>query len=140
MTVRIVSYNILVPKYANRPEYYHKCQPEFLQFNHRWNLIESELKNEIVRYENSIICLQEVSLTILPQLELFFRRMNYSFFHNLYGRAHDDYMGVGLAIPLSMELTSISMIKIGDRIQSRIKLREKYASFYAWDGIYINML
>ncbi|CAF3917607.1 unnamed protein product, partial [Rotaria sp. Silwood1] len=118
MTVRIVSYNILVPIYGNCPDHYYKCRPEFLQTDYRWNLIQSHLEHEIVHHENTIICLQELSLTLLPKLELFFRRLNYTFFHNLYGPRREDYMGVGIAIPVSMQLNSISYIKIGDHIRS----------------------
>jgi mRNA deadenylase 3'-5' endonuclease subunit Ccr4 len=130
MTVRIVSYNLLVPILANRPANYPKCQPQFLGTEHRWNLIQSDLKKEMVQHENTIICLQEISFTLIPELELFFRRLNYTFFHSLYGPRSLDYMGVGMAIPLSMQLNSISMIKIGDLIQSTIKRREQEVDLY----------
>lgn len=124
MTVRVVSYNLLVPMYANRPEHYYKCQIEFLQIEYRWKLIQSQLEQEIIQNENTIICLQELSLTLLPQLELFFRRLNYSFFHNLYGKQRNDYMGVGMAIPIHMQLNNIFIIKIGDYISSMCKKLE----------------
>jgi endonuclease/exonuclease/phosphatase family metal-dependent hydrolase len=124
MTVRIVTYNILVPIYADEPEHYAKSQPQFLKTDYRWNLIQSQLEQEIVHHENTVICLQEVSLVMLPRLQLFFRRLNYSFFHNLYGGHWNDYMGVGMAIPVSMQLSGISYIKIGDHIRSICKLRE----------------
>ncbi|CAF1619639.1 unnamed protein product [Rotaria sp. Silwood1] len=132
MTVRIVSYNILVPIYGNCPDHYYKCRPEFLQTDYRWNLIQSHLEHEIVHHENTIICLQELSLTLLPKLELFFRRLNYTFFHNLYGPRREDYMGVGIAIPVSMQLNSISYIKIGDHIRSISKLHEKKTNIFTW--------
>jgi exonuclease III len=47
------------------------------------------------------------------------------FFHNLYGWRHNDYMGIGIAIPVSMELKSMSVIKIGDHIRSFSKPRNK---------------
>ena len=132
MTVRIVSYNLLVPAYGNRPEYYFKCQPEHLQTDYRWKLIQSELEQEIAHHENTVLCFQEVSLVLLPTLELFFRRLNYSLFHNLYGTRHDDYMGVAMAIPLSMQLNSISIIKIGDHIRSMCKPHEKQKNLLTW--------
>ena len=125
MTVRVVSYNLLVPIYANQPEYYYKCNPQFLQTEYRWKLIQSQLEQEITQNENTVICLQELSLTLLPKLELFFRRLNYSFFHNLYGYGPNDYMGVGIAIPVSMQLNNMSIIKLGDYIRSISKKREK---------------
>jgi mRNA deadenylase 3'-5' endonuclease subunit Ccr4 len=132
MTVHIVSYNLLVPIYANQPDQYSKCQHKFLQTDHRWNLIQSHLEQEITHHNNTIICLQELSLPLLPKLELFFRRLNYTFFHNLYGGRYNDYMGVGMAIPLSMEINSISFIKIGDHLRSMTKPREKKTSLLTW--------
>ncbi|CAF1407238.1 unnamed protein product [Adineta steineri] len=124
MTVRIVSYNILVPIYADQPEYFFKCQPEFLKTDYRWNLIESQLEQEIVNHENTIICLQELSLTLFPKFELFFRRLNYSLTHSLYGQQYNDYMGVGIAIPISMQLKTVSIIKMGDHLKSMKKSQE----------------
>ncbi|UJR12068.1 hypothetical protein I4U23_016246 [Adineta vaga] len=124
MSVRIVSYNIFAPVYAVRPKHYFKCQPQFLKTDYRWNLIQNQLEQEIVNHENTIICLQEVSLILVPELELFFRRLNYSFFHNLFGQMRNDYMGgIGMAIPNSMQLNSMSIVKIEDRIRSMIKPR-----------------
>ncbi|CAF3979604.1 unnamed protein product [Adineta steineri] len=126
MTVRIVSYNIFAPVYADRPDHYFKCKPEFLKSDYRWNLIRCHLKKEIDDHENTIICLQEVSLWFLPKLELFFRQLNYIFFHNLFGQQRNDYLsGVGIAIPISMQLSSISIIKISDHIRSMTQPREK---------------
>jgi mRNA deadenylase 3'-5' endonuclease subunit Ccr4 len=70
MTVRVVSYNLLVPILADRPEHRSKCQPRFLKTNYRWNLIQSQLEQEIVHHENTVICLQELSL-ILHSLKSF---------------------------------------------------------------------
>ena len=132
MTVRIVSYNILVPLYADRPEYYTKCDPKHLKTDYRWNLIEKELEREIIRHENTIICLQELALELIPHVELFFRRMNYSFFHHLYGVRTNGYMGVGMAIPLSMELKTMSFNKMGDRIRSMSKFPENKNNLLTW--------
>ncbi|CAF1263517.1 unnamed protein product [Rotaria sordida] len=131
MTVRILSYNILVPSYADQPEIYSKCQPKFLKTDYRWNLIRSQLVQEIQNHENTIICLQELSLTLLPEFELFFRQLNYTLFHHLYGRRHNDCMGTGIAIPASMELNSLYIIRIGDFIHSISKPREKQANSLA---------
>jgi endonuclease/exonuclease/phosphatase family metal-dependent hydrolase len=92
-------------------------------------LIEAQLEQEIVHHENTIICLQEMSLPLLPKLELLFRRLNYSLFHNLYGHRGNDYMGVSMAIPLSMQVNSISYIKIGDHIRSLSKRQENENNF-----------
>lgn len=125
MTFRIVSYNILVPVFGENPEGYPKCQPKYLATNYRWNMIQIQLEQEIVQHKNTIICLQELSLTLLGEVELFFRRMNYSLFHHLYGSRRMDYMGVGIAIPISMQLNLIRYINIGDHIHSIGKVREE---------------
>lgn len=124
MTVRIVSYNLLVPIYAEQTDYYIKCQSEYLQRDYRWNLIAAELEREIRGYENTIICLQEVSLSMLSKLEVLFHRLNYSLFSNLYGGLWNDYMGVGIAIPMAIQVDNISYVKIGDHIRSICKQRE----------------
>ena len=124
MTVRIVSYNLLVPIYAEQADHYIKCQSKYLQRDYRWNLIEAELEREIREHENTIVFLQELSLPMLSKLEVLFHRLNYSLFSNLYGGSWNDYMGVGIAIPISMQLDDISYIKIGDHIRSICKDRE----------------
>ena len=123
MTVRIVSYNLLVSIYAEQEDYYIKCQSKYLQRDYRWNLIQAELEKEILHQENTIVCLQELCLSMLPKLELFFRRLKYTLFSNLYGGAWNDYMGVGVAIPMSMQINEISYVKIGDYIRSICKPR-----------------
>lgn len=123
MTIRIVSYNLLVPIYAEQEDYYIKSQSKYLQRDYRWKLIQNELEKEILHHENTIICLQELGLFMLPKLELFFHRLKYSLFSNLYGGLYNDYMGVGIAIPMSMHVNDISYVKIGDHIRSICKPR-----------------
>jgi len=108
MSIRIVSYNLLVPIYAEQSDYYIKCEPKFLKADYRWNLIQTHLEEEIIHHENTIICLQELSLSMLPKLELFFRRLKYSLFSNLYGGRGNDYMGVGIAIPTVKNATRLT--------------------------------
>ena len=121
MSVRVVSYNILVPKLAEKPGTYYKCDPRFLKANYRWNLLQSMLKNEIISHRNTIICLQELSRTMLPKLKAFFLRMNYVLYSKPYGQYRNDYLGIGIAIPASMELTAVSFIDIGDEIRSQLR-------------------
>ena len=126
MAMRIVSYNLLVPMLAEEPGYYFKCHPRFLKKQYRLNLIQHELQQEISRHRNTIVCLQELSRGSLPEMQAFFRRLNYTLIHKLYGERYNDHMGVGIAIPASMKLNSVSMIKVADQLRSR--LREKQAS------------
>jgi endonuclease/exonuclease/phosphatase family metal-dependent hydrolase len=133
MTVRVVSFNLLVPIYAGA-DVYIQCQPRFLATNYRWNLIESHLEEEITHHENTIICLQELSLVLLPKLELFFHRHNYILYRDLYGNRRNDYMGVGIAIPRSMQLNSISYIKMGDHLRSVAKPHATQSNLLTWVG------
>lgn len=45
---RVVSHNILVPTGVKNPKKYPKCQPEYLEKNYRWKMIESKLEQEII--------------------------------------------------------------------------------------------
>jgi len=87
------------------------------------------LQQEIANNKNTIICLQELSGTMLPKIRLFFHRLNYILFHKLYGQSGNDYMGVGIAIPAAMKLTSVSFINIGNQIRSH--LRDKQSNIFA---------
>ena len=131
MTVHIVSYNLLVPIYAEEPGYYIKSRPEFLTTGYRWRLIQSQLQREIRLHENTIICLQELSNTMLSKLNKLFRQMNYKFYHSLYGNRYNDYMGVGIAVPVSMQLISTNFISVGDRLRSTMEPHEKQCGLIA---------
>lgn len=120
MSVRIVSYNLLVPKLAEQPGFFYKCNPNYLRWEYRWNLIQFRLKQEILYNRNTIICLQEVSHQTLPQIQLFFKGLKYVLLSNLYGDDFQDNMGVAIAIPDSIKVTSVLFIKIGDQIRSRL--------------------
>lgn len=128
MTFRIVSYNLLVPIYAERPDHYRSCDEKYLQRDYRWPLIRSELENEIRQNQNTIVCLQELSLDFLPRLELFFHQLNYTFYHHLYGNQSNDFMGVGIAIPTSIQLNEIHYIRIGNLLESINKSIEQQST------------
>ena len=132
MALRVVTYNLLVPLLAEEPEYYRQCRPEFLRIGYRWTLIQSQLEQEILSNQNTIICLQEVSRTLLPLLKAFFHRLNYRLFARLYGVQRNDFMGVGLAIPKSMRVTSENSVRVGDYLRSTFRSRQKSSSLSAW--------
>jgi hypothetical protein len=58
--------------------------------------------------------------------------MNYTLFDSLYGEKFNDYMGVALAIPISMQLISKNSIKIGDYLRSNIESFKKDSSLFVW--------
>ena len=132
MTIRVVSYNVLVPIFTSIPYYYHTSERRFLKADYRWNLIRSQLEQEIVNHENTVVCLQELSRSLLPKFEEFFRQFNYTLHYDLYGKIYNDYMGVGIAVPSLMHISTVSMIKVGDRIRSMTKLRETNQSLFSW--------
>ncbi|UJR17065.1 hypothetical protein I4U23_003962 [Adineta vaga] len=132
MAVRLVTYNILVPALAEEPGYYIESRPEYLRIDYRWKLIKSQLEKEIRSHKNTIICLQEVSNTLLPTLQSFFQQMNYKLFESLYGNHYNDYMGVAVAIPNTMSLIYQNTINIGDYIRSTIQSADKDPRASAW--------
>ncbi|UJR20454.1 hypothetical protein I4U23_023583 [Adineta vaga] len=140
MTIRIVSYNILVSIYASLPYYYHKSEWRFLKTDYRWNLITSQLEQEINNHENTIICLQELSQSIISKFQEFFHQLNYTFYYDLYGEIYNNYMGVGIAVPASIEIDHMSMIKIGDHIRSMSKFRETQSSIFSWTSSWYNSM
>ena len=123
MSIRVVSYNVLVPIYADQPDFYIHSDPRYLKTNYRWNLIKSQLEQEITNHQNTIICLQELSRTLLSDFEELFKKYNYTLHYCLYGGPHNDYMGVGIAVPASMHVNKRSMIKIGGYIRSMTRPR-----------------
>ncbi|CAF1092396.1 unnamed protein product [Adineta ricciae] len=140
MTIRIVSYNILVPIYASLPYYYHKSERRYLETDYRWNLTTSQLKQEINDHENTIICLQELSRTLISKCEEFFRELNYTFYYDLYGQIYNNYMGVGIAVPPSIQITHMSMLKISDHIRSLSRPRETLSGMFSWIRPWYNFI
>lgn len=131
MTVRVVSFNLLVPVYATSDSYI-RCDPEHLNMNNRWKLIQSQLDWEIRNHANTIICLQELSLVMLQRLDVFFHRHQYVLYSDLYGHRRNDYMGVGIAIPISMQLNSVSYIRMGDHLRTIAKPNIPPATLLTW--------
>ena len=131
MAVRVVTYNLLVPKLAEEPGYFSQSRPEYISIQYRWRLIQRQLAKEIQTHPNTIICLQEVSRGLLRELQTFFHRMHYTFFESRYGNEHNDFMGVGIAIPAAMKLLSKDFITIGDHLRSTIDYLAKKGSLSA---------
>ncbi|UJR20455.1 hypothetical protein I4U23_023584 [Adineta vaga] len=132
MSIRVVSYNVLVPIYADQPDYYYRCERRFLKTDYRWKLIRSQLEQEITSHENTILCLQELSRTLLSKFQEFLYLFNYTLHYRLYGQPYNDHMGVGIAVPASLKVTDISMIRIGDHIRSIVKRRGAHLNVFSW--------
>jgi 2',5'-phosphodiesterase len=96
-SVRVVSYNVLSSHLAD-PSWFWTCKPEHLEASFRLEKIKMKLKAEID--QESIICLQEVSLCWSGAFHQFFSENNYHFITALYGSGFTGYMGVAIAVPL----------------------------------------
>ena len=129
MNFRVVSYNLLVPIYADQPEYYSKCHPEHLQTNFRLKLILTQLEREMTQQRNVIFCLQELCQTFVELLLPFFQRHKYQLIFRLYGQAHNDYMGVGIAVPNSLRVHPERPIRVGEYVRPLGKAAEPKRNF-----------
>lgn len=112
MSHRIVSYNILSSHLAN-PEHFASCDPVHLDANNRLEQILAKLTPYI--QQQSIICLQEVSITWAGPLHAFFAAHGYYFTTAQYGGAFNNYMGVGIAWPLARyQALDIDITRLSD--------------------------
>ncbi|CAF1392700.1 unnamed protein product [Adineta ricciae] len=132
MSVRIVTYNLLLPILAEQPGNYVASRPEYLKTEYRWKLIRSQLEQEIHSYKNTIICLQEVSNTLLSTLQAFFHQMNYKFFESLYNNKHNDYRGVALAVPANLPLIYKNAVTIGEHLRLTIQSFDATFNSLSW--------
>ena len=112
--MRVVTYNVLSSSLAD-PWHFPSCKPEFLDKDYRYGKLLEVLEEEVK--EGSIICLQEVSQLWYGKLQAFFTARGYVFNARLYGGAFNDYMGVGIAAPLSTyEVTGVHTERVGDML------------------------
>ena len=94
---RFVTYNVLASHLAE-PSHFRHCQPEFLDRDYRMKLIKETLLAEM--RQHSVIALQEIGQEWAEELHAFFIQHGYYFICRHYGSKFNDYMGVGLAVPL----------------------------------------
>jgi mRNA deadenylase 3'-5' endonuclease subunit Ccr4 len=113
--VRAVTYNLLSSSLAEA-SHFPECKPEYLASEYRYAKIEAMLQEEIDK--GSILCLQEVSQLWYGKLQTFFVASGYSFHCRLYGNPWNDYMGVGIALPLNKySLDDVQTVRIADMLQ-----------------------
>jgi exonuclease III len=93
-TVRIVSYNVLSSSLGGK-DYFTSCNPEDLVPATRLQRLLAKLETETA--QDSVICLQEVSLAWNGVLFAFFTQRGYAWTTHLYGHGGNGYMGVGVA-------------------------------------------
>lgn len=117
----VCSYNIL-SSHLSSPSHFHKSKEENLLASNRIAKCIDKINTEVAK--NSIICLQEVSLTYLNNIHTFFCSKNYHVIDANYGNPYNDYMGVSLAFPTSkFSLLDLSVIRVAD---TKKKFKPKY--------------
>mmetsp|Transcript_30861 Transcript_30861/g.99563 ORF Transcript_30861/g.99563 Transcript_30861/m.99563 type:complete len:377 (+) Transcript_30861:60-1190(+) len=109
--LRVVSYNVLSSGLCE-PSYYVKSAAEDLAPETRLERVTKYL--ELETYQESVICLQEVSRDWAGPLQVFFAKRNYHFAASLYGHQHNNYMGVAMAWPSTMEVQAIEHRRVAE--------------------------
>lgn len=95
--IRVVSYNLLSSHLSSAYFFTGVADAKYCDPEYRLQGILEKLTKEV---ENqSIVCLQEVSLLWTGKLTLFFDERNYSFLVSNYGHKFNGFMGVGIAYP-----------------------------------------
>ena len=111
----MVSYNLLSSHLAG-PDHFPACDPVNLKADFRFEGIKRKLEVEI---ENeAIIALQEVSVSFAGPLHTFFLNRGYYLIVRHYGAKFNDYMGVGVAVPIKKyNVISVDSKRIADKIR-----------------------
>jgi mRNA deadenylase 3'-5' endonuclease subunit Ccr4 len=95
---RLITYNVL-SSHLSEADYFKSCDPQNLNPELRLQKLLKKLTPEIEK--KAIICLQEISTLWAGELHRFFAENNYYFITGLYGKPHNGYMGVGVAVPIN---------------------------------------
>lgn len=100
-----------------------------------------QLLNEFVK-SNSIICLQELSRSWLGRLWVWFNDRDYNLIHEAYGNNFNDYMGIAIALPKSMNVNKVHVKNMGDYIRNTLKIPNEPRIKGLWNTLYhyVNMM
>jgi mRNA deadenylase 3'-5' endonuclease subunit Ccr4 len=110
--IRIATYNVLSTNLCSK-EYFEHCDPKAVQNNNRWELVKEKILERAS--SNTIICLQEVSLSWTCRLHKLFNELDYQFIPANYGSTFNGYMGVAIAFPRSVfEVVDCEMVRVAD--------------------------
>jgi 2',5'-phosphodiesterase len=136
---RVVSYNVLCSHLA-APDHFQFCKPEYLDRNYRMKLIQEKLLVEMKK--DSIIALQEIGQEWAEELHTFFSKHNYYFIVRHYGSKFNDYMGVGLAVPLNTyDIEQIKNKRVADtcwfKPEPKNKMNWLFAFIINWFNYFI---
>jgi len=114
-TARVVTYNVLSSHLADA-SYFTHCLPYDLLADVRRGRVEMKLEREIDR--RAVIALQEVSMSWAGPLHTYFAQRGYHFILSLYGKPFNNYMGVGLAVPLdAYEVMASDISRLSDTVR-----------------------
>ncbi len=111
--VEVVTYNILARQLCSTTNFKAPNYDEqYLTPEYRYSKIWANLDTYITnRY---IICLQEVDAVWSGQFQVDFESLNYNFYFHGYGRQFNNYMGVAIAVPRELKVTSIDRHRMAD--------------------------
>ena len=100
---RIVTYNVLSSSLCE-PGYFTHCAPEDLDPPTRLAKVLAKLEPEMAK--GAVIGLQEVSQKWAGEMHAFFAARGYHLVCSLYGKPFNGYMGIAMAVPLSLYTVS----------------------------------
>lgn len=124
--MKFISYNLLSPSLCSPTEYI-GYQVEVLERNKRRDKIFTQLKEWVS--ENNIFLLQEVPIHWKGNLEMFFEKSNYYFYLMNYGRKHNGFFGVAIAIPKEFyEVHKVEYLHMGEFI-----VHQSVERIYQWN-------
>jgi endonuclease/exonuclease/phosphatase family metal-dependent hydrolase len=121
---RVVTYNVLSSHLAD-PGYFTHCDAENLDADVRLGRVMAKLDAETAR--RAVVGLQEVSMSWAGPLHAYFAAKGYHFVVSLYGKPFNNYMGVGLAVPLdAYEVTTSDISRLSDTVKfPQVKKKDK---------------
>lgn len=82
------------------PDHFTSCKAEDLQADRRFTKVLRKMDGFVS--ENAIINLQEVSHSWAGPLHVYLAKKNYHFVYAPYGKHWNNYMGVGVAYPMTV--------------------------------------
>jgi len=111
--INILTYNLLSSNLSD-PSFIIGSSPDDCNPERRFSKILNHFE-ELITEQSPIFCLQEISQTWVGYLHSFFSERGYYLISSLYGNKFNDYMGVGIAFPLThYKLLDCEIFRISD--------------------------
>lgn len=117
--MNVITYNILADCYTTG---FKNASPEAVNPAKRFELV----KNKLLPYieKNTVILLQEVTVTQGNKLLVFFEEQEYTLIMHNYGSHWNDYMGVAIAFPKIFVLERVDRCRIGSLVNRPVKKKQ----------------